>query len=53
MVKYARIKRELDQRGIPLPDFDLLIAATAIATDRALITRNRRHFDRIPGLRIY
>jgi tRNA(fMet)-specific endonuclease VapC len=53
MVIYARNKRELDQRGTPLPDFDLLIAATAIETDRALITRNHRHFDRVPGLRIY
>jgi tRNA(fMet)-specific endonuclease VapC len=49
----ARLKRQLEQRGDPLPDFDLLIAATAIATDRALITRNRQHFERIPGLRIY
>jgi predicted nucleic acid-binding protein len=34
--------------GIPLPD--ALIAATALAGDLALVTRNRRHFDRVDGL---
>jgi predicted nucleic acid-binding protein len=34
--------------GIPLPD--ALIAATALEHELALMTRNRRHFDRVPGL---
>ena len=29
---------------------DLWIAATAIACQRPLVTRNRRHFDAMPGL---
>ena len=53
MLTFSRIRRELDHQGQSLEDFDLLIAATALDTDRILITRNRRHFDRIPGLRIY
>jgi tRNA(fMet)-specific endonuclease VapC len=31
---------------------DLLIAATALQYDLTLLSNNRRHFDRIDGLRI-
>jgi tRNA(fMet)-specific endonuclease VapC len=31
---------------------DLLIAATALQYDVTLLSNNRRHFDRIDGLRI-
>jgi predicted nucleic acid-binding protein len=34
-------------------DLDLLIAATALAYDLTLLTFNRRHFQRIPNLRLY
>jgi len=30
-----------------------LIAATALADDRILLTRNTRHFQRIPNLKLY
>jgi tRNA(fMet)-specific endonuclease VapC len=46
-------------RGLPrrqgqlLPAPDLLIAATALAYDLTLVTRNLRHFQRIPGVRLY
>ena len=33
-------------------DFDLLIAATDLQYDPTLLTNNRRHFERIDGLRI-
>lgn len=36
--------------GISTPD--ALIAATALVHDLDLVTRNRRHFDRVSGLRI-
>ena len=32
---------------------DLLIAATALAEDLTLITRNVRHFARLANLRLY
>jgi len=41
----GRIRRET---GIPTPD--ALIAATALAHKVPLLTRNRRHFKRVPGL---
>ena len=43
----GRIRRET---GLRLPDS--LIAATAIAHDLQLATRNRRDFDRVRGLRL-
>lgn len=43
----GRIRR---QTGIAIPD--ALIAATAIADNLDLRTRNRRDFDRVTGLRI-
>ncbi len=33
-------------------DFDLIIAATALQHGLTLFTNNRRHFDRIDGLRL-
>jgi predicted nucleic acid-binding protein len=36
-----------------IPDLDCLIAATAVHHHLILLTRNRRHFARIPDLRLY
>lgn len=33
-----------------LGDLDTLIAATALETGALLVARNRKHFERIPGL---
>ena len=43
----GRIRRE---SGLRLPD--ALLAATALVHDLALVTRNRRHFDPVRGLRL-
>jgi predicted nucleic acid-binding protein len=42
----GRIRRAV---GLALPD--AIIASTAILTGQALLTRNRRHFGSVPGLR--
>jgi len=47
---YINIKIDLENKRIPLDDFDLLIAATAIANNLTLITRNKKHFKRIKDL---
>ena len=49
---FARERATLRQQGQLIPDLDLLIAATAIAHDLTLATRNTRHFARVPGLRL-
>jgi predicted nucleic acid-binding protein len=50
----ARLYGELDARlltaGRRLPTSDLIIGCTALHRDDELVTRNPRHYDRIPGL---
>ncbi len=41
----------LDRRGVLVPATDLLIAATALQVEAALLTRDA-HFEQIPGLRV-
>jgi tRNA(fMet)-specific endonuclease VapC len=53
MALFARLRADLRGRGMIIPDLDLLIAATALEHDLTLLTRNRRHFERIPGLKLY
>ena len=49
---YAQQRVALQRRGTPLPDFDILIAATALLLKVPLVTRNVRHFDRFVGLHV-
>ena len=49
---YAKLRALFESQGNRLPDFDLLIAATAIAGGYTLVTHNTRHFSRIPGLKV-
>ena len=51
--EFARLRAHLHQIGLPIEDFDLIIAATAIHYDLELITGNLRHFERVPGLKLY
>ena len=50
---FGEFRGQLRQTGQGINDFDLLIAATAIEYDLVLVTRNVRHFQRIPGLQIF
>ncbi len=50
--QFAWLRFTLRRQGLLIPDMDLLIAATALEHDLTLVTRNQRHFARIPGLRI-
>ena len=50
--RFARLRGELRGQGQLIADFDLLIAATALQHDCRLLTRNRRHFERIPQLQL-
>jgi tRNA(fMet)-specific endonuclease VapC len=47
----ARIHSDLRQKGQPIPDADILIAASALANNLTVIT-NDEHFLRIPGLKV-
>ena len=49
---YAQVSRALRSSGGRWGDNDLWIAATALAADEPLVTRDREHFERIDGLRV-
>ena len=44
---HAQIKHQLKSDGTPIGEFDMLIAAHALAVDAVLVTNNTRHFERI------
>lgn len=49
---HASVWAELARRGVAVGERDLLIAATEIAKDYAVATRDVRSFRRIPGLSV-
>ena len=50
---FGSVRSDLRRSGRRISDLDILIGATAVHHDLILLTRNLRHFDRIPGLKIY
>lgn len=46
----AHVRRELELGGQPIGMGDSLIAGIVLANDGVLLTRNRRHFERVEGL---
>lgn len=49
---YSKIRKELRRKGELIDKFDLLIASTCIANKLILVTGNKKHFERIKGLKI-
>ncbi|MEI7794924.1 MAG: PIN domain-containing protein [Thermoleophilia bacterium] len=49
---HARLLAQMADAGAPKGAHDLIIAATAIATDRVLVTFDHRSVDGIAGLRV-
>lgn len=47
---YGALRADLEIAGRRLADLDLQIASIAISNGAPLLTHNRRHFGRIPGL---
>lgn len=48
----AGVRRHLESAGRTIGMADSLIAGIALSHDLPLLTRNRSHFDRVPGLRL-
>lgn len=46
----AEVRRSLERNGQGIGMGDSLIAGTVLARDGILLTRNVRHFERVPGL---
>lgn len=52
-VSHARLLAHVRRAGKPRGAHDLIIAATAVATDRELVTADRAaRFEELPGLRV-
>jgi tRNA(fMet)-specific endonuclease VapC len=51
--RYAVLRGRLRQQGQLIDQPDLFIAATALQHDLILVTRNRQHFERVPGLQLH
>ena len=48
----AEIRQQIESEGQPIGMADYMIAAACIAADGILLTRNRKHFERIKGLKL-
>ncbi len=48
----ARIRRALEREGESIGMADSLIAGIVLTHEGLLLTRNRRHFERVEGLRL-
>jgi tRNA(fMet)-specific endonuclease VapC len=49
---FGEAKALLERRGQRLADADLFIGAIAVANQATVITGNRRHYERIPGVTV-
>lgn len=50
--EYGRLLADLSRRGETVASMDLLIGTAAVLDGAPLVTRNERHFARVPGLRV-
>ena len=47
---HGRLRAQLREAGMPIGDFDEMIAAHALSVGAVLVTDNERHFRRVDGL---
>ena len=52
METFGAIKTDLQKKGTPVDDFDLLIGATGITMGYCVATNNEKYFKKIQGLTI-
>ena len=51
--KFAEVRAGLRHRGEMISDFDILLGATALHYDLTVLTYNKKHFTRIPDIKIF
>ena len=49
---FGKLSIELQRYGNNIGDFDLLIASIALTQGEPLLTKNAKHFSRVPGLAV-
>ncbi len=50
--EHARIWAQLESAGQMIGSYDLIVAATALERGSEVATFNKRHFGRVPGLKV-
>ena len=50
--EYAKLRADLEKRGLVIGQLDMQIAAVALANDMILVTNNTREFERIASLKL-
>ena len=53
ILEFTSLNLNLKKSSVLIPDFDLIIAASAMANNLTLVTRNTKHFSRIPNLKLF
>lgn len=53
MERFAAIRSTLRRRGELIPDFDIIVGATALHYGLTMLTYNVRHLRRIPDLNLF
>jgi tRNA(fMet)-specific endonuclease VapC len=48
----AQLRLDLGRRGLPIGEYDVLIAAQALRLGFPIVTNNRKHFERVPDLEV-
>ncbi|VVB95615.1 tRNA(fMet)-specific endonuclease VapC [uncultured archaeon] len=49
---FGKLSIELQRKGNDIGDFDLLIASIALTHGEPLLTKNAKHFSKVPGLAV-
>ena len=49
---FGSVVGRLEREGQAISDMDGLIASVALELDEPVVTRNPKHFNRVPGLRV-
>jgi tRNA(fMet)-specific endonuclease VapC len=50
--RYGAVAASLEHVGMPIGQFDTLIAAQALTHKLTLVSNNTKHFSRVPGLKL-
>jgi tRNA(fMet)-specific endonuclease VapC len=48
--RYGKLENELLSLGTPIGDLDAMIASLALTHNEPLLTANKKHFEKVPGL---
>jgi hypothetical protein len=51
-VGYADVRQKLARKGVSIGMVDSLIAGIALVNNLPVLTRNRKHFENVEGLRL-